>query len=47
MLKKASGVLAMVIAMSAIFLRKLERVTPRIIFGAILTVSGGVLVSLL
>ncbi len=37
----------LVIAMSAIFLRKLERVTPRIIFGAILTVSGGVLVSLL
>lgn len=37
----------LVIGMSAIFLRKLERVTPRIIFGAILTVSGGVLVSLL
>ncbi|MBI2882271.1 MAG: EamA family transporter [Candidatus Tectomicrobia bacterium] len=36
-----------VLLLSVFFLRQLERVTPRVAFGAALTVSGGVLVSLL
>ena len=36
-----------VIALSALFLRKLERVTPRVVLGGLLTVGGGVLVSVI
>lgn len=35
-----------VLALSVLFFRQLERVTPRIVLGAVLTVGGGALVSL-
>jgi len=35
-----------VLGLSVLFLRQLERVTPRVVIGAVLTVGGGVLVSL-
>jgi hypothetical protein len=35
-----------VIVLSILFLRKVERVTPRVILGGLLTVGGGILVSL-
>jgi drug/metabolite transporter (DMT)-like permease len=37
----------MVVVMSILFLRQLERVTPRVILGGLLTVGGGVIVSVL
>jgi drug/metabolite transporter (DMT)-like permease len=34
-----------VILLSVLFLRKLERVTPRVVLGGLMTVGGGILVS--
>ena len=34
-----------VVLISALFLRELERVTPRVVLGAVLTVGGGIMLS--